>query len=233
MINFQKEINLSPEWKWGWTWWGEIWWKVADVLQFWPKLDDKRAQVQAEKPIRDFEIFCRRFRDDNSIHRIKRFVRVDEKWAYFMVDGREIKILFWLWDKCTYEYANQNYDLELLLNIFRIFDPRFDSRFPNYYDDEPIFWFFKDIMRWDFWSYIWASKETPKQDGDTQMYRAQWLTYDNQVIWWNIPEDNLWGDIANESNNSWMLVYFASNGIAIVDPKKQENPITEAFSFPK
>lgn len=79
MLNFQKEINSAPEWKWGWTWWDWVWWKVVDVLQFWPKLDDKKKQEQAEKPMRDFEIFCRWFRDDNSINRIKRLMRVDEK----------------------------------------------------------------------------------------------------------------------------------------------------------
>lgn len=149
-----------------------------------------------------------------------------------MIDGREIKIPFGLWSKCSFEDANQNYNFDVLLSIFRIFDPRFDSRFPNHYDDEPIFWFFKDIMRWDFWSYIWVSKETPRQDGDTQMYRAQWLTYDNQVIWWNIPENNSWDDRITENIDSWMLIYFASNGIAIRDPKKQENPVIEAHSFP-
>lgn len=234
MVNISmKEINFAPA-KEGWN--GEwVWNRVAEVISFWPKLEQQRANEEAEKPTKNFESFCKRHANFPHIQKIKNNVRVERAWVYFTLKNkREIFLPYWLWNECDYQNANKNYSLEVMLWIFRIFDPQF--KFPwvdHYHNDEPIWFFFKYIMWWKIWRCIWIGEEQKIPDEwDTRLHRVQWLTRDGYTVGWNLPDNSSWiipDKISewNKESESRKAIFFASNGIAIVNYDKEK-----AYTFP-
>lgn len=223
---WMRQICNSAEWKWWWDWW-DVPGKVAQVISFWPVLERHLANKEAEKPMENFDFFCRIHTKFPYIQKIKNNVRVEREWVYFTLnDKREIFLPYWLWNECDYQNANKNYSLEVILWIFRIFDPNFKFPWVNRYYDEPIWSFFKHIMRWKHLS-IWIGEEQNIPDEwDTLLHRAQWLTRDGHIVGWNLPDNFSWviPDEISEWNNvseSRKAIFFAWNGIVIMDYDKE------------
>jgi len=232
MLNFLKEINYAPEWKGDWAGWKD-WtrWRVAKVLEF-PK---SRFSVGNTTVNKDNNLS--RFDTWKNITGVEDHVsdkiQLTDNGINFTTKAGVFFLPYGLWDKYWYQDAVKRYDVMTLWWIISIFwSFNWVYRNKDMYNDV-VHTFFKDVMKWEIWSYIWLSSKAPEQDDDTKMYRIQWLTYDQQIIWWNIPEDTLW-EIVNSDHCSdpWMMLWFASNGLVILDPSKQKTKITEAFSFP-